>query len=56
MLADSDEMVMGPDAVAEDTVAGLDRTEPAAPEDNVREDDMVSGVVAVSDDDDIFDV
>ena len=28
----------------------------AAPEDNVREDDAVSGVVAVSDDDDIVDV
>ena len=47
---------MGPDAVAEDTVAGSDCADPAAPEDNVREDDTVSGVVAVSDDDDIVDV
>ena len=54
--ADSDEMVRGPDAVAEDTVAGSDCADPAALEDNVREDDTVSGVVAVSDDDDIVDV
>ena len=54
--ADSDEMVMGLDAVAEDTVAGSDCADPAAPEDNVREDDTVSGVVAVSDDDGIVDV
>ena len=47
---------MGLDAVEEDTVAGSDCTDPAAPEDNVREDDRVSGVVAVSDDDDIVDV
>ena len=47
---------MGPDAVAEDTVAGSDCADPAAPEDNVREDDTVSGVAAVSNDDDIVDV
>ena len=47
---------MGPDAEAEDTVAGSDCRETAAPEDNVREDETVSGVVAVSDDDDIVDV
>ena len=47
---------MGPDAVAEDTVAGSDCDDPAAPEDNVREDGTVSGVVAVSDGDDIVDV
>ena len=55
-LADSEEMVVGPDAVAEDTVAGSDCRDTAAPEDNVREDETVSGVVAVSDDDDIVDV
>ena len=56
-LADSDEMVMGPDAIAEDTVAGSDCADPAALEDNVRDDDTVSGVVAVSEnDDDIVDV
>ena len=54
--ADSEDMVVGPDAVAEDTVAGFDYSDTAALEDNVREDDTVSGVVAVSDDDDIFDV
>ena len=47
---------MGPDAVAEDIVAGSDCSDPAAPEDNVCEDETVSGVVAVSDDDDIVDV
>ena len=50
---------MGPDAVAEDTVAGSDYRDTAAPEDNednVRENETVSGVVAVSDDDDIVDV
>ena len=47
---------MGPDAVAEDTVAGSDCRGTAAPEDNVREDETVSGVVAVSGDDDIVDV
>ena len=47
---------MGPDAVAEDTVAGSDCRGTAAPEDNVREDETVSGVVAVSDGDDIVDV
>ena len=55
-LSDSDEMVVGPDAVAEDTVAESDCADPAAPEDDVREDGTVSGVVAVSDDDDIVDV
>ena len=47
---------MGPDAVAEDTVAGSDCRETAAPEDNVREDETVSGVVAISENDDIVDV
>ena len=47
---------MGLDAVAEDTVAGSDCADPAAPEDNVCEDGTVSGVVAVSDDDDIVDI
>ena len=47
---------MGPDAVAEDTVAGSDCRGTAAPEDIVREDETVSGVVAVSDDGDIVDV
>ena len=47
---------MGPDAVAEDTVAGSNCADPAALEDNVRKGDTVSGVVAVSDDDDIVDV
>ena len=50
---------MGPDAVAEDIVAGSDCKEtaaPAAPENNVREDETVSDVVAVSDDEDIVDV
>ena len=47
---------MGPGAVAEDTVAGSDCADPAAPEDNVREDDTVSGVIAASDGDDIVDV
>ena len=49
-------MVMGPDFVTEDAVAGPDCTDPAAPEDYVREGDTVSGVVVVSDDDDIVDV
>ena len=44
---------MGPDAVAEDTVAGSDRADPAAPDDNVREDDTVIGVVAIPNTDDI---
>ena len=48
-------MVIGPDAVVEDTVAESDCADPAAPEGNVRKDDTVSGVVAVSDDDDIVD-
>ena len=47
---------MGPDAVAENTVAGSDCADPVAPEDNVCEDETVSGVVAVSDDGDIVDV
>ena len=55
-LADSNEMVMGPGAVAEDTVAGSDCADPAAPEGNVREDDTVSCVVGVSDNDNIIDV
>ena len=54
--ADSDEVVVGLGAVAEDTVAGSDCADPAAPEDNVREDDTVSGVIAASDGDDIVDV
>ena len=49
-------MVVVPDAVAEDTVAGSDCADPAAPEDNAREDHTVSCVIAVSDDDDIVDV
>ena len=47
---------MGPDAVAEDTVAGSDCRGTAAPEDNVGEDETVSSVVAVSGDGDIVDV
>ena len=47
-------MVMGPDAVAEDTVAGSECADPATPEDKVREDDTVSGVAAVSDYEDIL--
>ena len=47
-------MVTGPDAVAEDTVAGSDCADSAAAlEDNVRDDETVSGVVAVPDEDDI---
>ena len=38
-------MVLGPDAVAEDTVAGSDCGDLAKPEDDVGEDDTVSGVV-----------
>ena len=47
---------MGPDSVAEDTVTGSDYADPAAPENNAREDDTASGVVAVSGGDDIVDV
>ena len=54
--ADSDDMVTGPDAVAEDTAAGSDCAVSAALEDNVRDDETVSGVVAVPDEDDIVGV
>ena len=47
--AESDEMLFASDAVAEDFVAASDSADPAAPEDNVREDGMVSGIFAVSD-------
>ena len=43
---------MGPDAVAGDNVAGSDCADPAAPENNVRENDTVSDVVAISGDND----
>ena len=51
-------MVTGPDAVAEDAVAvaGSDCADSAAPEDNVLDDETVSGVVAVPDEDDIVGV
>ena len=42
--ADSDEMVMGPNAVAQDTVAESECADPAAPDNNVREGGEVSGV------------
>ena len=41
-LQDSEEMVMGPDAVAEDIVAGSDCRDTAAPEENVREDEVMN--------------
>ena len=47
---------MGPDAVAENTVPESGCADSAAPEDNVHEGDTVSGVVAVTDDDDTVDV
>ena len=47
---------MGPDAVAEDNVAGSDCRETAVPEDNVCEDETVSVIFAISDDDEIVDV
>ena len=47
---------MGSDAVAEDIVVGSDCRETAAPEDNVREDETVCGVVAVFDNDDTVNV
>ena len=49
-------MVMGPDAVAESTVAGFDCSVTAAPEDKLCADETVSSVDALSHDDDVDDV